>query len=310
MFANLPGGSSPLTRGKRVVDNDVRDRRRLIPAHAGKTLPSRPPYPRMPAHPRSRGENHPAPSARSWCAGSSPLTRGKRSVLCPPGCEHGLIPAHAGKTVRGPPRASLSAAHPRSRGENRVAGCEGAAAGGSSPLTRGKLSYDLIDGDHTRLIPAHAGKTLPMAACVSSRAAHPRSRGENYLWAALPAALRGSSPLTRGKPADAWGSPDRGRLIPAHAGKTGRLQAGIKPSRAHPRSRGENPRSATDSRQLNGSSPLTRGKRGRVRHRPDGQRLIPAHAGKTARGAVIQSWKPAHPRSRGENSFSASLPNI
>ena len=52
-------------------------------------------------------------------------------------------------------------AHPRSRGENpeRLAVIE--AAQGSSPLTRGKPWSEALDRDLPRLIPAHAGKTLP-----------------------------------------------------------------------------------------------------------------------------------------------------
>ena len=50
--------------------------------------------------------------------------------------------------------------------------------------------------------------------------AHPRSRGENLVTLAAEAATAGSSPLTRGKPANAPLDLDGGRLIPAHAGKT------------------------------------------------------------------------------------------
>ena len=81
----LLGGSSPLTRGKRRGRQACRSRRRLIPAHAGKTTP--PPEAREPlwAHPRSRGENERAPWHEVSRRGSSPLTRGKRVGLraCP-----------------------------------------------------------------------------------------------------------------------------------------------------------------------------------------------------------------------------------
>ena len=50
-------GSSPLTRGKRGVEHDVRLTIRLIPAHAGKTSTSWTKTPPSGAHPRSRGEN-------------------------------------------------------------------------------------------------------------------------------------------------------------------------------------------------------------------------------------------------------------
>ena len=56
-----------------------------------------------------------------------------------------------------------------------------------------------------------------------------------------------------------------------------------------------------------GSSPLTRGKRGRGRRGLVAGRLIPAHAGKTA---TLRQWNAslaAHPRSRGENPTSNTL---
>ena len=54
----------------------------LIPAHAGKTLPSHQADGRHGAHPRSRGENRwgTPRSMVSW--GSSPLTRGKHFLTC------------------------------------------------------------------------------------------------------------------------------------------------------------------------------------------------------------------------------------
>ena len=131
-------GSSPLTRGKPAIDGYSPYVNRLIPAHAGKTMSSRPASMRSPAHPRSRGENPSIGPALASAIGSSPLTRGKR------GCGRGrarrgrLIPAHAGKTSpAGRPRRG-SLAHPRSRGETSPLGHTVARAGGSSPLTRGK----------------------------------------------------------------------------------------------------------------------------------------------------------------------------
>ena len=70
-------GSSPLTRGKPDLSEVGGALRRLIPAHAGKTSQPTKPRPHLPAHPRSRGENHAATDATRNLAGSSPLTRGK-----------------------------------------------------------------------------------------------------------------------------------------------------------------------------------------------------------------------------------------
>ena len=70
---------------------------------------------------------------------------------------------------------------------------------------------------------------------------------------------------------------------------------------AHPRSRGENFVIEIVSMRTPGSSPLTRGKPGRIRARRRGTRLIPAHAGKTPGGDTGVKFAAAHPRSRGEN---------
>ena len=134
---------------------------------------------------------------------------------------------------------------------------------GSSPLTRGKRLYGIA----TALVPM----------------AHPRSRGEN------------SCVVTFWLVAT-W-------LIPAHAGKTITISKALASLKAHPRSRGENRTRGIDSPGFQGSSPLTRGK---LVHGKGGKArigLIPAHAGKTRRGASRRCRRKAHPRSRGENSF-------
>ena len=50
-------GSSPLTRGKRWEQSEIKTTSGLIPAHAGKTATFRSFGPGTWAHPRSRGEN-------------------------------------------------------------------------------------------------------------------------------------------------------------------------------------------------------------------------------------------------------------
>ena len=92
----------------------------------------------------------------------------------------------------------------------------------------------------SRLIPAHAGKTVFCVPLYVRGTAHPRSRGENRRDRRRHHFHDGSSPLTRGKPIGAinpgyggGSSPlTRGKpvspslrfgglgLIPAHAGKT------------------------------------------------------------------------------------------
>ena len=91
---------------------------------------------------------------------------------------------------------------------------------GSSPLTRGKLRQAPLVGSQDGLIPAHAGKTTRKHERAYRPGAHPRSRGENDLCHLRNLRHMGSSPLTRGKPHEAWTTALQARLIPAHAGKT------------------------------------------------------------------------------------------
>ena len=119
--------------------------------------------------------------------------------------------------------------------------------------------------------------------------------------------VMGSSPLTRGK-RSGWPCPvARGRLIPAHAGKTMVRLGAYADALAHPRSRGENWRPSATIRRPAGSSPLTRGKPLQSRPSAVGDRLIPAHAGKTGLRLRPSRSQRAHPRSRGENAAPAPL---
>ena len=92
------GGSSPLTRGKRIHHSRQRHLPGLIPAHAGKTEAVTAVSVFEWAHPRSRGENFRLRMRAPVQGGSSPLTRGKRRVRAGFSVVVGLIPAHAGKT--------------------------------------------------------------------------------------------------------------------------------------------------------------------------------------------------------------------
>ena len=217
--------------------------------------------------------------------GSSPLTRGKPRVRDGESRPSGLIPAHAGKTLRCMIGQGSGKAHPRSRGENILTACKRTRSAGSSPLTRGKLRRLCGLKSSSGLIPAHAGKTIASLRDGSKIGAHPRSRGENCAIVKRAMTAPGSSPLTRGK-------------------QTGELQS-VLTLWAHPRSRGENERAREDADIPWGSSPLTRGKRGVRETRAGMEGLIPAHAGKTQRAPRSDLAGRAHPRSRGENDPSA-----
>ena len=175
----ITSGSSPLTRGKQVVEREGECHRGLIPAHAGKTSSRCSRKACIPAHPRSRGENHRLAAGIEDAGGSSP--------------------PHAGKTHDTHVTPPARRAHPRSRGENLLHTWCLDLRLGSSPLTRGKPPLRPLAHRRIRLIPAHAGKTARKRLDVGAGGAHPRSRGENWSPSRKITAAFGSSPLTRGK---------------------------------------------------------------------------------------------------------------
>ena len=274
-------GSSPLTLGKLNKRLDNLPCHRLIPAHAGKTLPLGATLPGRTAHPRSCGENIDAWELPERHVGSSPLTRGKQSEGTGAFTHHGLIPAHAGKTSRPRSRLAVPRAHPRSHWENDVSTASSRQSSGLSPLTEGKLLGCDRDCGQLRLTPAHAGKTARGRGRRRTQRAHPRTCGENM---AMPRNVRsrtGSSPLTRGKHRDLRRIEREAGLIPTHAGKTAASRRRPRTSGAHPRSRRENPSMPGGTYVDEGSSPLTRGKLDAVQRETVRVGLIPAHAGKT-----------------------------
>ena len=214
------GGSSPLTRGKPRLNGGQCRSRGLIPTHAGKTCQDGTEGRRAGAHPHSRGENSLKLNARRDLTGSSPLTRGKLPILRGKFSGPGLIPTHAGKTRGGVQPPLRPGAHPHSRGENASEASLISMWRGSSPLTRGKPPRPPNRSRQHRLIPTHAGKTLSSRQRSTKGGAHPHSRGENMASREASPGVRGSSPLTRGKPRGRSHRPPSRRLIPTHAGKT------------------------------------------------------------------------------------------
>ena len=105
----------------------------------------------------------------------------------------------------------------------------------------------------------------------------------------------------RGKQAGGKQSVYAHGLIPAHAGKTEKLNSSAGTNRAHPRACGENFTEDTSYLEILGSSPRMRGKLSAAAKPPSPPGLIPAHAGKTAAAWFRNSGQPAHPRACGEN---------
>ena len=248
-------------RGKPVACQFLLPVRGLIPAHAGKT-----PCPLLMclwprAHPRACGENRLFSRSSSSRPGSSPRMRGKPASGRAQLFKARLIPAHAGKTFLWRPGRRAPTAHPRACGENPRTRKKPARRAGSSPRMRGKRNPTEAIRAAARLIPAHAGKTRSLKASSPTMQAHPRACGENPTTIQKHQRREGSSPRMRGKLIAGLCSDIKGRLIPAHAGKTG---AHAKPGSGR-----------------SGSSPRMRGKLCPSWFLWPWLWLIPAHAGKT-----------------------------
>ena len=171
-------GSSPRGRGKHFRRSDRRDRRRIIPARAGKTLICTSAGGVRPDHPRAGGENCWASGEVTSTVGSSPRGRGKQLVLSALNFAARIIPARAGKTSRRVGRACRPD-HPRAGGENSVKSVVAKPINGSSPRGRGKRHPHAGHKLAVRIIPARAGKTLRTGGGRRGRGDHPRAGGEN-----------------------------------------------------------------------------------------------------------------------------------
>ena len=172
---------------------------------------------------------------------------------------------------------------------------------GSSPRVRGK-PHRRWQGPHPGgLIPARAGKTIPLASESAETMAHPRACGENLPAASAILSKSGSSPRVRGKRPHVRGPRRPRRLIPACAGKTALSAKTGATVQAHPRVCGENAGRGDEGGGGEGSSPRVRGKLLRDFDMTDELGLIPACAGKTCTWSRSTRRGRAHPRVCGEN---------
>ena len=293
-------GSSPHTRGLHASLPGVTRWSRIIPAHAGFTLPGQVARSGQQDHPRTRGVYRASGASQDLSPGSSPHTRGLPAVCVWDGGQGGIIPAHAGFTS--PPLVGVRGCedHPRTRGVYPIAVATTSGSYGSSP--------------HTRGLRVRAAPARPSAPD------HPRTRGVYIVIVLASPHTRGSSPHTRGLLIGATGhvgsrvdhprtrgvyclsvhqDPTQHRIIPAHAGFTRRPVLCPVPARDHPRTRGVYAPCPGGPAAAAGSSPHTRGLLSPGWYGTMRVRIIPAHAGFT-RGPHRGPQEPRdHPRTRG-----------
>ena len=268
-------------RGKRMVSCISAARRRITPAHAGKTYEISLETGGIRDHPRACGENISAARRTAKRQGSPPRMRGKLRYEGIEQLLERITPAHAGKTNTLICCSLPGKDHPRACGENSVI------------IQRCRLCQ--------RITPAHAGKTRGVCGYLLYRQDHPRACGENdttILWTVKEI---GSPPRMRGKLIKSVCAICRLRITPAHAGKTARSVLTADRQQDHPRACGENRKQPPRNFSQRGSPPRMRGKQkaSALDYMPVG--ITPAHAGKTSRAAARQRFAEDHPRACGEN---------
>ena len=259
----VAGGSSPHTRGARLHQARPRGPGRIIPAYAGSTRAAAGTGIARWDHPRIRGEHTNDAQMKAFSAGSSPHTRGARYHHRHRRPAVGIIPAYAGSTVSLGGSAWEAADHPRIRGEHLIGVVAANVEAGSSPHTRGAPPTPSGTTPVGRIIPAYAGSTAARASSAGRAWDHPRIRGEHRPHLAEGHGFGGSSPHTRGARRFRRRSARTGGIIPAYAGSTAQRIAVDGAPADHPRIRGEHEPIPAPKGDTMGSSPHTRGARGR-----------------------------------------------
>ncbi len=171
--------------------------------------------------------------------GLSPLARGARHSQADPATALRFIPAGAGNTPASSVYSARSPVYPRWRGEHYYLDVCRIEDRGLSPLARGthKLSADLKSG--TRFIPAGAGNTSKNLKSKPVKTVYPRWRGEHLFDLVDNPTDPGLSPLARGTHISVINRDFRLRFIPAGAGNTAFIYAGVSLLSVYPRWRGE-----------------------------------------------------------------------
>ena len=130
---------------------------------------------------------------------------------------------------------------------------------GSSPRMRGTLWPSGVFRHAPGIIPAHAGNTAGTDSVFTNARDHPRACGEHLAERPFESEQAGSSPRMRGTQSGGGYIDRLVGIIPAHAGNTVPVAAGVVPEGDHPRACGEHIVRLVVSEQPKGSSPRMRG---------------------------------------------------
>ena len=151
-------GPSPRGRGNRDQPTGPDNRRRSIPAWAGKPQSEDGPLDPLQVHPRVGGETHIELPLCFLHVGPSPRGRGNHGDLRGVGGVVGSIPAWAGKPSARARSGSHRMVHPRVGGETMSSSSPVVGATGPSPRGRGNHIAHRQPMPLAGSIPAWAGK--------------------------------------------------------------------------------------------------------------------------------------------------------
>ena len=167
------------------------------------------------------------------------------------------------------------------RGEDSVSNVDEPIVAGSPPHARGRPGLRMSGAPEYGITPACAGKTRRAARRGERTSDHPRMRGEDSYASNGISHVEGSPPHARGRHSASTDSSYTHRITPACAGKTRFGSVSCRPSRDHPRMRGEDVLDAEQNIRLSG--------------------ITPACAGKTSSLKADLNGSQDHPRMRGED---------
>ena len=180
LVAPISRGSSPRMRGTPFVIMSKTGVLGIIPAHAGNTRHGRGYCRLWGDHPRACGEHDLMVIQALEPLGSSPRMRGTPNDVATDKVIAGIIPAHAGNTIRPNQSQWCCRDHPRACGEHHDIPARRHRLQGSSPRMRGTLPLHHAESDRIGIIPAHAGNTGRHSCRSIARRDHPRACGEHW----------------------------------------------------------------------------------------------------------------------------------
>ena len=197
------------------------------------------------------------------------------------GVDLGIIPAHAGLTLRGNIIKYTCRDHPRACGAHSSSATRLSCPQGSSPRMRGSPIRLTNVARFLGIIPAHAGLTSSTSRNHDKLRDHPRACGAHLTVDCLFLKCPGSSPRMRGSLYDRRQTHGGFGIIPAHAGLTSSWLSQFISLRDHPRACGAHFKLVVSVYQPAGSSPRMRGSLIKCNTLVMSTGIIPAHAGLT-----------------------------